>query len=316
MKLENAATCQPNGTRRFGILKKTVEYSRQPCCRRRMKKTLRNRAIAAAGAVAALVLSSCVYDPYYSSAGGSYSSGYGDGYGYGGSNFSTSLFVSTGNSRWGYDPHCYSYYDYNRRCYYDPYLNGYYPVGYRPPVVYGVPHPHGYGGGYCPPPRYYSNVTVVNYRNREAAYRNTNYGWANQVRQQPSRPRIEDQHPTRSGSYYSGPNNSNSSNYRKDQYTPRTQQGSSSQSNGNRYSQSVKPGVREQQGSRLPQSYNTPVTRKQTTKNPSGRQEGSARNQPRQPQQPNYNRGGNQKRQEESKPSKEGKNKLRSLGQG
>lgn len=289
-----------------------------------MKKTLRNRAIAAAGAVAALVFSSCTYDPYYSSVGGSYSSGYGDGYGYGGSNFSTSLFVSTGNPRWGYDPHCYSYYDYQRRCYYDPYLNGYYPVGYRPPVVYGVPHPYGYSRGYCPPPRYYSNVTVVNYRNREAAYRNTNYDWARQVRQQPSRQRIEDQHPTRGGSYYGRPDNasrpstSSGSTYRKDQYTPRTQQGSYSQSGGNRYTQGVKPGVREQQGSRLPQSYNTPVTRKQSGKNQSGRQESSARNQPRQPQQPNYNRGGggNQKRQEETKPTKDGNRKVRSLGQG
>jgi hypothetical protein len=272
-----------------------------------MKKTLRNRAIAAAGAVVALVLSSCAYDPYYSSVSG----------------FSTSLFVSTGDSRWGYDPHCYSYYDYHRRCYYDPYLNGYYPIGYRPPVVYGVPHPYGYRHGYCPPPRYYSNVTVVNYRNREAAYRNTNYGWARQVRQQPSRQRIEDQHPVRGGSYYgrpdnaSRPGNSSGSAYRTDQYTPRAQQGSYKQPGVNRYTQGVKPGVREQQGSRLPQSYNTPVTRNQSGKNHSGRQENSARNQPRQSQQQNYNRGGGggQKRQEESK-TKEGGRKVRSLGQG
>lgn len=151
-----------------------------------MKKTLRHWAVATTAAVVAIAFSSCAYDPYYSSSsvGGSYSSGYGDGYGYGGGNFSTSVFVSTGNPRWGYDPHCYSYYDYSRRAYYDPYLNGYYPVGYRPVPVYGCPHPGGWrpGRGYCPPPGSVRNVTVVNYRNREASYRNSNYSWSKQVR--------------------------------------------------------------------------------------------------------------------------------------
>ena len=102
--------------------------------------------------LAALAVSSCAYDPYY--AGGSYSSGYGDGYGYGGSSFSTSIFVGTGNPRWGYDPYAGAYYDYNRRAYYDPYLYGYYPVGYRPRYVSGAPHPGGWSRGhsYCPPP--------------------------------------------------------------------------------------------------------------------------------------------------------------------
>lgn len=135
----------------------------------------------------AVVLSSCVTDPYYTSGGGSYGSsysGYGDGYGYGSSGFSTSLFVSTGNPRWGYDPSCYSYYDYNRRCYYDPYLYGYYPVGYRPPVIIGCPHPYGWrpGKGYCPPPSRIRDVTVVNYRNRESSYRNLNHSWSRNVR--------------------------------------------------------------------------------------------------------------------------------------
>lgn len=140
------------------------------------------------GTVVALMSASCAYDPYYSptSVSGSYSTGYGQGYGYGGSSFSTSVFVGTGNSRWGYDPYCYSYYDYTRRAYYDPYLNGYYPIGYRPPVVYGVPHPHGWrpGRSYCPPPSRVSSVTISNYRDRESSYRRSNYGWANQVRQQ------------------------------------------------------------------------------------------------------------------------------------
>jgi hypothetical protein len=159
-----------------------------------MKKNLRYWAVAAVGAVVALGFTSCAYDPYYQSSagasystsggGGSYSSGYGDGYGYGGSSFSTSLFVGTGNPQWGYDPGCHSYYDYRRRSYYDPYLNGYYPVGYRPPVVYGTPHPYGWSSGrdYISPPRYVSGGYVSNYRDRESRYRNSNYGWARQVR--------------------------------------------------------------------------------------------------------------------------------------
>ncbi len=144
------------------------------------------------GAAISLVLSSCAYDPYYSSAGGYYGGGtgayYGDGYGYGGSSFSTSMFVTTGDSRWGYDPNTYCYYDYRSRRYYDPYLYGYYPVGYRPYAVYGAPHPYGWrqGHGHCPPPRTVRNVTVVNYRDRESAYRNSNYSWARQVKQRPS----------------------------------------------------------------------------------------------------------------------------------
>lgn len=142
-----------------------------------------------AGALmASMAFTSCYYDPYYgggsTTVGGSYSSGYGDGYGYGGSSFNTSVFVSTGNPRWGYDPYCYSYYDYSSRRYYDPYLNGYYPIGYRPPIVYGVPHPYGYRRGYCPPPSHIHGGYVSNYRNREYAYRNSSYGWAKQVRQQ------------------------------------------------------------------------------------------------------------------------------------
>jgi len=156
-----------------------------------MKKNLRI-ITGGLGAIVTLALASCAYDPYYGGSSGSYSSyggGYGSGYGYGGSSFSTSLFVSTGNPRWGYDPYCRSYYDYNRRAYYDPYLYGYYPVGYRPPVIVGVPHPHGWlsGSRYCPPPSRVNNITLVNYRNRESAYRSSNHSWARQVHQQPSR---------------------------------------------------------------------------------------------------------------------------------
>lgn len=151
-----------------------------------MKKCsfVRNVSIATASA-AALIFSSCTYDPAYSSSSSGGNS-YGQGYGYGGSSFNTSLFVRTGNPRWGYDPSCYSYYDYSSRRYYDPYLSGYYPIGYRPQAVYGVPHPYGWNSsrGYCPPPRRVSNVTVVNYRDRESSYRNSDYSWARGVRGQ------------------------------------------------------------------------------------------------------------------------------------
>jgi hypothetical protein len=142
-----------------------------------MKKNLHFLVVAAVGFLGVVAFSSCTYDPYYTSVGGSYSSGYGDGYGYGGSSFNTSVFVGTGNPRWGYDPYSYSYYDYTRRAYYDPYLNGYYPVGYRPRAVYGVSHPYGWrpGSGYCRPPGRVSNVAIHNYRNRESAYRNSGY---------------------------------------------------------------------------------------------------------------------------------------------
>lgn len=129
---------------------------------------------------AALAVSSCAYDPYYSSS--SYSGGYGSGYG--SSSFSTSVFVSTGNPRWGYDPNAGCYYDYTRRSYYDPYLCGYYPVGYRPRYVYGAPHPHGWsrGSGYCPPPTRISSHTIVNCDNRAESYRSLGREWSDNVR--------------------------------------------------------------------------------------------------------------------------------------
>ncbi len=167
-----------------------------------MKKILLKRLTLLAIAAAA---SSCAYDPYYTSSSISYSSGYGDGYGYGGSGFTTTYFVSTGDPRWGYDPYCHSYYDYRSRRYYDPYLYGYYPVGYRPVAVVGVPHPYGWrqGSRHCPPPRVVKNVTVVNYRDRESAYRRSHYSWADKVRRQETREhrtrdqRRESYHPSR-----------------------------------------------------------------------------------------------------------------------
>ncbi len=230
-----------------------------------MKKNLRRLAGAAVGAVVALGITSCAYDPYYSSTstGGTYSSGYGQGYGYGGSSFSTSVFVGTGDPRWGYDPTCYSYYDYRRRAYYDPYLCGYYPVGYRPPVVYGVPHPYGWspGSGYCRPPSRISNVTVVNYRNRESAYRTSDYQWARQVRQQP----------TYSGGYQS--QRPSHDEYDRQDYNTRSSTGSrpydtpsydrhreSGYQNDPSRRPNTLPRTRQESRGRLPSGYNTPVT--------------------------------------------------------
>lgn len=244
-----------------------------------MKKILRLLAGTAVGVVVSIGFTSCYYDPNYSSAsvGGTYSSGYGDGYGYGGSGFSTSVFVSTGNPQWGYDPNCYSYYDYRRRCYYDPYLNGYYPIGYRPPVVYGVPHPYGWraGGGYIRPPVYVKNVTVHNYQNRAVAYQGTNYGWAKQVRQQPvGQGRVK-------GSHSSGTTNYNNSGARPSTGArPSGNSGynSSSQKN-NGYTQSsresTRPTSNEQKG-KLPSRYNTPVkaSDQKAQRSSSGRQQG------------------------------------------
>lgn len=220
-----------------------------------------------AAIVFGLGLSSCYYDPYYTSVGSSYSSGYGDGYGYGGSSFSTSVFVSTGDPRWGYDPNCYSYYDYHTRRYYDPYLHGYYPVGYRPPVVYGVPHPHGWrpGRGYIRGPGYVSGGMIQNYRNRESAYRGTSYGWARQVRSAPNRyqPRVE-QRP------YGRPDSGRppGGNYRQDQFG----QPGRFQNPGRQGSNSGRSGTRtESRGSYS--RYNTPVTAPQFY----GRQESGRR---------------------------------------
>lgn len=247
---------------------KPFEYAAFLCCLNRMKKNL----LSLAGVVfAALAFTSCYYDPYYSgsSVSGSYSSGYGDGYGYGGSSFNTSVFVSTGNPRWGYDPYNYSYYDYSSRRYYDPYLDGYYPIGYRPPVVYGVPHPYGYRNGYCPPPRRVHSGYVSNYRNREVAYRNSRYGWAKQVRQQsPSQGR-----PIGSRS---------DNNYRRqEQY-----QGRPSSSRDSRSRESARPSSR-QQDSRQSSRYNTPVKSQYSQKqyNPKSQQYSGGQRQPAQRQQ-------------------------------
>ena len=127
---------------------------------------MRNLRYLLAGVSAGIIvtLSSCAYDPSYGVSGFSSSgAGYweGGGYSYGGGSVSTSIFVSTGNPRWAYDPSCFSYYDRVRRCYYDPVLCAYYPAGHRP-SVYGRSHPHGWrrGSSHCPPPSRVRDVCI------------------------------------------------------------------------------------------------------------------------------------------------------------
>lgn len=235
-----------------------------------MKKNLRFLAGAAAGWFAAVGFSSCAYDPYYTSTsvGGSYSSGFNGGYG-GGS--STSVFVATGDPRWGYDPGCYSYYDYSSRRYYDPYLHGYYPIGYRPPFVYGVAHPYGWrpGGGYCRPPSRVSNQTIVNYRNREDSYRTYGYSRGGQARQQSNNSgRIYDQRSASRGNSSESYQNRSSSGYRSSPATSsRGQQGGNSSAQpATRTSRSNSyPQGGAQPSTRYPSRYNTPVAASQPT---------------------------------------------------
>lgn len=147
--------------------------------------TTRLPLLIAAAAIGAF-LSSCAYDPYsYGYESGS-SVAYSNNYG-----ASNTVFIRTSNSRWGYDPYCRSYYDYTRQCYYDPYLNGYYPRGYRPPVIVGVPHPHGWrrGHGTCPPPRSVVHRNLNNYRNRHQQYCNLEQSWARDLRSRNHTPR-------------------------------------------------------------------------------------------------------------------------------
>ena len=128
-----------------------------------------------ASAALGLISSSCYYDPSYGGSASYGVSSYGSGY-------STSLFVSTGDPRWAYDPYRYSYYDRYSSRYYDPYLNGYYPVGYRPVVVRGCPHPYNWSGsGVCPPPRNVRSYNLTNCDNRAQYYRSANHAWSRNV---------------------------------------------------------------------------------------------------------------------------------------
>lgn len=128
-----------------------------------------------AAAAIGLVTTSCYYDPYTTGSVSYGASSYGSVY-------SSSVFVSTGDPRWAYDPYRYSYYDRYSSRYYDPYRNGYYPVGYCPVPVRGCPHPYNWSGsGYCPPPRSISSHTLSNCDNRVNYYRSANHSWSRNV---------------------------------------------------------------------------------------------------------------------------------------
>ena len=122
-----------------------------------------------------LALSSCYYDPYATNV--SYSVGFSSGGGFG-----SSVFVSTGDPRWAYDPTLYCYFDRTRRCYYDPFLFGYYPVGYIPVGIRGCPHPYGWSGsGICPYPRSVNSRYLSRYDQRLSNYASAEYHWARRV---------------------------------------------------------------------------------------------------------------------------------------
>ena len=129
---------------------------------------------------AGALLSSCAYDSYYGSRSTVSSSvGYSSNRG-----VSSSVFIRTSNNRWGYDPNCRSYYDYSRNAYYCPWLRGYYPRGYRPTLVVGMPHPRGWAPGrsVCPPPVNVRNYNLRDYRNRHHHVSQLNHSWCNNLR--------------------------------------------------------------------------------------------------------------------------------------
>ena len=286
------------------------------CCLRRMKKNLRKLAGAAVGAVVALGFTSCAYDPYYSSpsVGASYSTGYGPGYGYGGSGFSTSVFVGTGDPTWGYDPTCYSYYNYSSRRYYDPYSYGYYPIGYRPPVVYGVPHPYDWhpGGGYIRPPGRVYDVTLSNYQDREYRYRNSSYGWAKQAKQQPSSSgrqqgdrqgqRVNDRSSSQAPSNRDRMDSRSSENYSR--VTQPRYQGSQS----TRERSNVDP---RKQGNGLPSRYNSPVNSYEQQQARQGQRSAQGNKNYRPQPQGNPQKGERSQKQKQSKDDQKGDRQYR-----
>ncbi len=113
---------------------------------------------------------SCYYSPYDDY-------GYSSSYGFSGGG--STAFIYTSSDRWLYDPVVRCCYALRRSCYYDPWVGGYYPQGYCPQPVRGVPHPYGWNGrGACPLPRNVSSRHLSRNYDRLAHYRDRNYGWA------------------------------------------------------------------------------------------------------------------------------------------
>lgn len=125
------------------------------------------RGTAAAAFVA--LTASCYYSPY-DTVGYSSSVGFATG---------GTTFIHTSSNRWLYDPTVRCYFDNHRRCFYDPWIGGYYPVGYCPPPIRHVPHPYGWSGrGYCPPPTRIHNRCIDGYHDRVGLLRSRNLAWA------------------------------------------------------------------------------------------------------------------------------------------
>lgn len=212
-----------------------------------MRKLLHLRALTAA-AVAVLGASSCAYDPSYT-IGGSYRGGH-----HGGS-VSTSLFVSTGDSRWGYDPGCFAYYDYRRSCYYDPFARCYYPSGVRP-VLIGRSHPHGWrpGRAHCPPPVNVRTVYAPSYRGSSTGGSLSHAAWSEPTRYFEPRP-------ARGGSAYPHDHGGRDS-YRSYGRPTMERYPSYERSRGADavHRESPRPSSERRGFSRAPSSYHTPVS--------------------------------------------------------
>ena len=125
------------------------------------------RGTAAAAFVA--LTASCYYSPY-DTVGYSTSVGFATG---------GTTFIHTSSNRWLYDPTIRCYFDNHRRCFYDPWIGGYYPVGYCPPPIRHVPHPYGWSGrGYCPPPTRIYDRRIHGYHDRIGLLRSRDLAWA------------------------------------------------------------------------------------------------------------------------------------------
>lgn len=172
---------RPSCCQSFKIFPSSMNRIRSMCVMRVMTLQLRLSPLVVLAACSGALLSSCIYEPYGCGPSTSISSSVRH---HNSGHVSSSIFIRTSSSRWGYDPHCRSYYDHTRQCYYDPWLRGYYPRGYRPPVIIGIPHPYGWKQGQrtCPPPVHIRTHTIRDHRCRYEHYRRLNHSWCRQIR--------------------------------------------------------------------------------------------------------------------------------------
>jgi hypothetical protein len=169
------------------------------------------------------------------------------------------------------------------------------------------------------------NVTVVNYRNRESAYRNSNYGWAKQIRQQPvSRDRNQGQRPERNAYNRSntGPLPSMNGSYAGNR--PPSGNYQLQKQGGKPYSKNNPAGLKPKTNG-LPPAYNKAVADSSPRQFNSGQRNAQFQQQKRQAPPPNIqggNRGTKHLDQPANNPNnpkaskEEKKHGLRSLGQG